>query len=568
MSDAFVKRIGELLIESQLISPANLEEALEYQKLEYKPLGKILVEMNYITQEDLDSVLKKHLITIYVNPRTFTVRNPELLVKIPKDIAYKWNCIPYDIIGDEMSVVMENPYNIDALIELHEVSQMRIRPLRADSIAISEVLNRIYDKQEKNDATLNEETSQEIAADTEALTPISFNVTPELPSLNENDAFKDLFKNLGLDSSDNAINDILSSTISEDFELPPISDNDTNISDEKDVNTKEDNETEDTITNNINIDIPEITLENNPISAEEHQVSSEEETETQRPWSIVPQEQIAFGEDSVKKHESKLPISYLTFDNFVVAPSNQLAWAAAQNVVAQPGVGFNPLFIYGGVGLGKTHLSNAIGNALAKKYPKAKISYISIDTFVRELIDAVEHGDLKNFRARYRNLDLLLVDDVQFLSGQERTQEEFFYVFEQLYRSNGQMVITSDRLPRQIDKLEDRLRSRFEGGLLVDVQIPDLETRIAIFRKKIAARGMEVDDNVARLVATRLASNIRELEGVANRILAQCQLMQEPISAEMVQQILETVAPTETIQKQPTNPVITKPGSLPSEGFR
>jgi len=526
MSQQYIKRIGDLLIEQKIITPAILQQAIDIQNKDYKPLGKILIDLGYVSQDELNSILAKQFGSLYINPKTFTLRSEELKVLVPSELARKYICFPFDLIGDELTVVMHDPFDSDAISDLNKLTNKHIRPIHAKKQSILDVLDKIYGQEKE----LPRVETISTPAPQEELTNISITIPPVTP-ITTPDTQKE---------AENKLSQLFESTDSflETFE-------------------------------------EELTKEEEPkesLPIIEETEKEEEEPVVKRPWatSIAKKPAVVSSSEGIAKPDSKLPLPYLTFENFVVAPSNQLAWAAAQNVVSQPGVGFNPLFIYGGVGLGKTHLSNAIGNELIKRYPKAKVCYITIDSFIRELIESVEHGDLKNFQSKYRNLDTLLIDDVQFLSGQERTQEEFFYIFEQLYRSNGQMVITSDRLPRQIDKLEDRLRSRFEGGLMVDVQIPDLETRIAIFRKKIAHRGLEADDDIARLVASRLSSNIRELEGIANRILAQAQLMQEPISMEMVLGILDTVAPKSIPGDSNPNssPIVTRPGSMPSEGFR
>lgn len=216
-----------------------------------------------------------------------------------------------------------------------------------------------------------------------------------------------------------------------------------------------------------------------------------------------------------------------TFDNFVVGSSNKFAHAASQAVASKPAGLYNPLFIYGGSGLGKTHLLCAICKEIQKNYPQMQILYTKGETMTNELIEAIQNGTTADFHAKYRQVDILLVDDIQFISGKTSTQEEFFHTFETLHSSGKQIVLTSDRPPREIATLEERLRSRFEMGLLADVQPPDLETRIAIIRRKAQVLELPLQDDVAEYIANQLKSNIRQLEGVVKRMRAQYMLNNE-----------------------------------------
>ena len=216
-----------------------------------------------------------------------------------------------------------------------------------------------------------------------------------------------------------------------------------------------------------------------------------------------------------------------TFETYVVGPSNKLAYAAAHAVSERPGVNYNPLFIYGDSGLGKTHLLYAISHRLRQNFPDAKVVYIKGDDFTNELVASIREGKNAEFREKYRQATLLLVDDVQFIAGKEQTQEEFFHTFNTLYESGKQIVLTSDRPPREIATLEERLRSRFEMGLLADIQPPDLETRIAIIRRKAQVLDLPLQDDVTEYIANQLKSNVRQLEGVVKRMRAQYMLNNE-----------------------------------------
>ncbi len=246
-----------------------------------------------------------------------------------------------------------------------------------------------------------------------------------------------------------------------------------------------------------------------------------------------------------------------TFDTFVVGSSNQFAQAACQAVAELPSKAYNPLFIYGGVGLGKTHLLHAVGHETVRLFQGMTVVYLSTERFTNELINAIRYDRTADFRARYRTIDLLLIDDIQFISGKERTQEEFFHTFNDLYESRKQIIVSSDCSPKDIPEIEERLRSRFEWGLIADIQPPDFETRVAILKKKAALERVRLADDVAYLIASRVKSNIRELEGSLTRMIAFCALTGREMSVDLAQEVLsdlwgeeEKIVTIEQIQRK------------------
>jgi chromosomal replication initiator protein len=233
-----------------------------------------------------------------------------------------------------------------------------------------------------------------------------------------------------------------------------------------------------------------------------------------------------------------------TFDSFIVGASNQFAHAAAVAVAEQPSKSYNPLFLYGGVGLGKTHLMQAIGHSLKKRNPALRITYISAEKFTNEVIASIRFERMAAFRDRFRNMDVLMVDDIQFIATRERTQEEFFHTFNALYDQQKQIVISSDCPPKEISSIEERLRSRFEWGLIADIQPPDLETKIAILQKKAESERSQVPDDVAEYIARSIKSNIRELEGALIRLLAYTSLTGAELNLATAQQVLKNIIET------------------------
>src|SRR5947207_1458886 len=230
-----------------------------------------------------------------------------------------------------------------------------------------------------------------------------------------------------------------------------------------------------------------------------------------------------------------------TFDTFIVGSSNQFAHAACRAVAEAPSRSYNPLFIYGGVGLGKTHLMHAVGRYVLQHDPTLKLTYISSERFMNEMINAIRYERILDFRETYRSVDILLVDDIQFLAGKESTQTEFFHTFNALYDAQKQIVLSSDRPPHEIPQLEERLRSRFEWGLIADIQPPDLETKAAILKRKAETEGVFLPDNVAIYIAGKIKSNIRELEGSLIRLIAYASLTRNEITLTLAQEVLRNV---------------------------
>ena len=271
------------------------------------------------------------------------------------------------------------------------------------------------------------------------------------------------------------------------------------------------------------------------LSQEGSEPGDDSQEKAQKGWfrSVFPKQA-----DYTPPVDSRVNPRY-TFDDFVVGPSNRFAHAASMAIAESPAKAYNPLFIYGGVGLGKTHLMHAMGNALLKKSPKTKILYISSEEFTNQLIAAIQKRTTADFRKRYRNVDVLLIDDIQFIAGKESTQEEFFNTFNSLYDAHKQIVLSSDRAPKEISTLEERLVSRLEWGLITDIQAPDFETRMAILKKKSEKETVFLPENLFYFLAENIKSNIRELEGALIRVTAYAKLMNKNISVDLAKEVLK-----------------------------
>ena len=235
-----------------------------------------------------------------------------------------------------------------------------------------------------------------------------------------------------------------------------------------------------------------------------------------------------------------------TFDAFVIGTGNQFAHAAAQAVAERPSKAYNPLFLYGGVGMGKTHLMQAIGHEVKRRQPEASICYLSSEKFTNEMINSLRYDKMISFRDKFRNVDVLLIDDIQFLAQKERTQEEFFHTFNALHESMKQIVIASDRPPKELAEIEDRLRNRFEWGLIADIQPPDLETKVAILQKKAESERVSLPTDVALFIASNIRSNVRELEGALIRLIAYCSLTAVEVTTQTAQQVLKNFIEAQT----------------------
>ena len=269
-------------------------------------------------------------------------------------------------------------------------------------------------------------------------------------------------------------------------------------------------------------------------------IASEGQIQSYEIIVIEPKGQASVLDTFTYKEDSTINKKY-KFSTFIIGESNRFAHAASIAVAENPAESYNPLFLYGGVGLGKTHLLNAIGNKIKENEPTMRILYITSETFTNEFIDAIKSGQNNAFRDKFRNIDVLMVDDIQFIGGKERSQEEFFHTFNHLYTNNKQIILSSDRPPKDISTLEARLRTRFEAGLICDINPPDLETRIAILKKRSEDENIYIDDEIINYIASKIKSNVRELEGILTRLVAMTKLSKTNITRETAEEVVKLI---------------------------
>lgn len=422
------KKLGELLVREDIITPQQLEEALREEDAPNQFIGETLVRLQYITEDELIGFLVRHCRIPHLKLSNLQVSS-EASGLIPAGTCSDHKLLPIDKLGSLLTVAMVNPLDTEALEKVKQTIKLRIKPILCSCGEFRELYSRIHGAEERK-IRLQE--------------------------------------------------DVLEETDEAQQESKPV-------------------------------DKP---------TAEVTRTQAEKGGEEQQP-----------GEDSLIKR--------FTFETFVVAEANSFTYALARSVAESPGLEYNPFFIYGNTGLGKTHLSNAIGNAVTQHGRGKKVIYVPASRFIDEMLEAVEHDRTKEFRGRYSGADILIVDDVQFLAGRTRAQEEFFNIFNNIYNNKRQVILVSDVSPKDLEGLENRLISRFEGGVVACLEEPDLVTRLTILRQRTDDAGAAVSDDVLDLLAKSIPSNVRELEGALKKLLAYSSLVGHEITVELAQEILK-----------------------------
>ncbi len=449
------RKLGELLIREEVISRQQLEEALREQQSSKQFLGEILIQLGYISEEELIGFLVRQCRIPHLKLSNLTVAS-DVSRLLPEEICRDHKLLPIDKLGTLLTVAMVNPLDVEALEKVKQQVKLRIKPILCSFAEFKQLYVRIYGPEDRRVEQVETEPAEDLSADVSEKPP------GNMPEKVESQAAKG-----------------------------------TQAPSKSKKNTKQIREDED---------------------AEERDEAKGEVASATRTDGLIER---------------------FTFKDFVVAEVNSFTYALAASIAELPGSEYNPFFLYGNTGLGKTHLSNAIGNEMVRRGGVSAVAYAPASRFVDEMLDAVEHEHLKAFRERYANMDMLIVDDIQFLSHRTRAQEEFFNIFNAIYTRKKQIIVVSDVPPKKLEGLEDRLISRFEGGVVACLEQPDLQTRLTILKQQLKAAGANVPSEVLELLAESIPSNIRELEGALKKLLAYSSLVGHDITIELAQEILK-----------------------------
>ena len=445
------RKLGELLIREDMISREQLDEALEEKQSSNRFLGEILVELDYITEDELIAFLVRQCRIPHLKLSNFQVSS-DIAELIPAEICREHKLLPIDKLGNLLTVAMVNPIDVDALEKIKSTVKLRIKPILCSWADFKSLYEQQYGPEEEK-IRQGAENIMELAVEVDELA---------------------------------------------DIKPDPVAD--------KAGKTGKAGK-----------------------AGKKKAPAAPKKDEAKSPQSDG--EQGESGRDGL--------IERFTFETYVVAEVNSFTYALARSVAESPGVEYNPLFIYGNTGLGKTHLSNAIGNKILSDNPDMKIVYAPVTRFIDEMLHAVEHEKVAEFREQYSDVDMMIIDDVQFLSGRTQAQQEFFNIFNDLYTGQKQVILISDVPPKELEGLEQRLISRFEGGVVSCLEAPDFQTRLTILKKRGEEAGVEVPEDVLELLAKSNQSNVRELEGALKKLLAYSSLVGHEITVELAQEILK-----------------------------
>jgi chromosomal replication initiator protein DnaA len=470
------ERLGHMLIEEGLIRPDELQEALAKQEETGQFVGQVLVELGYVSEQDLASFLVRQCRIPHLNLLDYEIRK-EALDLIPYEMSREHRVLPVDKLSSMLTVAMVDPFDGAVLEKIRERTGLRVKPVLCNWYDFELVFARLYGERRRDKHGAPQ-------AERPAKAEVKTKPAPVEEKAEEKNS-----------------------------EVP------TREVDEEPI---------------APVQVEEIGPAEEGEEEREVGVPLETDKEVQRVVRPAPPPPA-----DLKDVDEELPLPEYTFDNFFVGQVNTFTYAIARAVADAPGTEYNPLFIYGDVGLGKTHLICAIGNDVMAADPEKRVLYNSAGTFSNRLIDAIQRHDVVSFREHYTVRDLVIIDDVQFLAGRARAQEEFFEIFNALHDEHRQIIVASDQAPEELDALEKRLVSRFAGGIVAGIAPPEWETRMAVLKHHAELAGCDVPEEVLSLVATRVPDDVRKLSGALRKVMAFCELLQQDVTVESAQEVLD-----------------------------
>ncbi len=547
------ERLGDMLIEEGLVRPDQIKEALRMKRKTGQFIGQVLVELGYISEQDLVAFLVKQCKIPHLNLLDYDIRK-DVLDLIPYKVCREHGVLPVDKLGSILTVAMVDPFDSTALEEIQKHTGLRVKPVLSNWYDFELVFARLFGtrqaegKSEPDAAEQPQETAQPNVD--QALSTVE----EETDNLNDAAGLADLKETVSppetegeYEDTDN-LSDAAGLADLKETGAPP-------QTEEEDQETDKIRDAIDAVVNfeetcappetekgpgepSDAVEIPDVEKTLTPGETRETQ----EEREVGVPLEgskVVPRIARPPKARELRDADDELPIPEYTFENFLVGQVNTFTYAIARAVADAPGAEYNPLFIYGDVGLGKTHLICAIGNEVLATQPEKRVVFTSSGTFGTRLVEAIQRHELASFREYYTKRDLLIMDDAQFLAGREKTQEEFFEIFNALHDEHKQIIIASDKPPAELVALERRIVSRFAGGIVAGLAAPEWETRMAILKHQVDTSGCDVPEEVLSLVATRVPDDVRGLLGALHKIMAFCELVQQDMTSDLAQEILD-----------------------------
>ena len=531
------ERLGDMLVEEGLVRPAQVKEALQKKRKTGQFIGQVLVELGYISEQDLVAFLVKQCRIPHLNLLDYDIRR-DVLDLIPFEMCREHGVLPVDKLGSILTVAMVDPFDSVALEEIQARTGLRVKPVLSNWYDFELVFARVFGTrppEERPDAASAAGQPDKTAQPSAEQAPSTVEEEADKPgdAVEPVDLEEEAAAPQIAEETDKIRGAVQAANVEDTVTLP---EGEGQTDEPRDaVDTIDEEQTEEPADADGAVEVEETPA---PPQAEELEVDGEVGVPLEG-HKVVPRIARPPKAREFADADDELPIPEYTFDNFLVGQVNTFTYAIARAVADAPGAEYNPLFVYGDVGLGKTHLICAIGNEILATQPERRVIFTSAGAFGTRLVDAIQRHDVASFREHYTNRDLVILDDAQFLAGREKTQEEFFEIFNSLHDEHKQIIIASDKPPAELVALEKRIVSRFAGGIVAGLAAPEWETRMAILKHQVEAAGCEVPEEVLSLVATRVPDDVRGLLGALHKVMAFCELVQQDMSSDLAQEVLD-----------------------------